>query len=40
MANALKLEIVTPEAVAYLQDVEFVILQGVEGQMTILPQHV
>src|SRR5262249_35599797 len=40
MANTLKLEIVTPEAVAYSQDVEFVILQGVEGQMTILPEHV
>jgi F-type H+-transporting ATPase subunit epsilon len=40
MANMLKLEIVTPEAVAYSQDVEFVILPGVEGQMTIMPQHV
>ena len=40
MANTLKLEIVTPEAVAYSQDVEFVILQGVEGQMTVLPEHV
>ena len=40
MADTLRLEIVTPEATAYSQDVEFVILQGVEGQMTILPQHV
>ena len=40
MANTLKLEIVTPEAKVYSQDVEYVILQGVEGQMTILPQHV
>jgi F-type H+-transporting ATPase subunit epsilon len=40
MANTLKLEIVTPEAIAYSQDVEFVILQGVEGQMTVLPAHV
>ena len=40
MANTLKLEIVTPEAIAYSQDVEFVILQGVEGQMTVLPEHV
>jgi F-type H+-transporting ATPase subunit epsilon len=39
MANTLKLEIVTPEATVYSQQVEGVILQGVEGQMTILPQH-
>jgi len=39
MSNTLKLEIVTPEATAYSQQVEYVILQGVEGQMTILPQH-
>lgn len=40
MATTLKLEIVTPDAVVYSKDVEFVILQGVEGQMTILPDHV
>src|SRR5262250_2866269 len=40
MPNTLKLEIVTPEATVYSQEVEFVILQGVEGQMTVLPQHV
>jgi F-type H+-transporting ATPase subunit epsilon len=40
MADTLKLEIVTPDAIAYSQLVESVILQGVEGQMTILPQHV
>jgi F-type H+-transporting ATPase subunit epsilon len=40
MADTLKLEIVTPDAVVYSQEVESVILQGVEGQMTILPQHV
>lgn len=39
MANTLKLEIVTPEATVYSQQVEYVIVQGVEGQMTILPQH-
>lgn len=39
MASTLKLEIVTPEAIVYSKEVEFVILQGVEGQMTILPQH-
>ena len=40
MANTLKLEIVTPDAVVYSQEIEFVILEGVEGQMTIMPQHV
>src|SRR5215470_15306269 len=40
MANTLRLEIVTPEAVVYSQDVEMVTLQGVEGQMGIYPQHV
>jgi len=39
MANTLKLEIVTPEATVYSQEVEYVILTGVEGQMTVLPQH-
>ncbi|HTR24145.1 MAG TPA: ATP synthase F1 subunit epsilon [Terriglobales bacterium] len=40
MANTLKLEIVTPEAMVYSEDVEMVTLQGVEGQMGIYPQHV
>ena len=40
MANTLKLEIVTPDAVAYSQDVESVTLEGTEGQMTVLPEHV
>ena len=39
MPNTLKLEIVTPEATVYSQEVEYVILTGVEGQMTVLPQH-
>lgn len=39
MINPLKLEIVTPDATVYSGEVESVILQGVEGQMTILPQH-
>jgi F-type H+-transporting ATPase subunit epsilon len=39
MANTLKLEIVTPDATAYSAEVESVILSGVEGQLTILPQH-
>jgi F-type H+-transporting ATPase subunit epsilon len=40
MANTIKLEIVTPQATVYSDDVEMVTLPGVEGQMGILPQHV
>ena len=40
MADTLKLEIVTPEATVYSEDVEMVTLPGVEGQMGICPQHV
>ena len=40
MANTLKLEIVTPDAVAFSEDVEMVTLPGVEGEMGIYPQHV
>lgn len=40
MANTLKLEIVTPDATAYSEDVEMVTLPGVEGQMGVYPQHV
>ena len=40
MANTLKLEIVTPEATVYSEEVEMVTLPGVEGEMGILPQHV
>jgi F-type H+-transporting ATPase subunit epsilon len=40
MANTLRLEIVTPDATAYSEDVEMVTLPGVEGQIGILPQHV
>lgn len=40
MANALKLEIVTPDAVIFSEQVEMVTLPGVEGQMGVLPQHV
>jgi F-type H+-transporting ATPase subunit epsilon len=39
MANTLKLEIVTPEGKIFSQDVDMVTLDGVEGQMGILPQH-
>jgi|SRR5215468_2218383 len=40
MDNTLKLEIVTPTATVYSEDVELVTLPGVEGQMGIFPQHV
>jgi F-type H+-transporting ATPase subunit epsilon len=40
MANTLRLEIVTPEARTYCEDVEMVTLPGVEGEMGVYPQHV
>src|ERR1043165_8517631 len=36
----LKLEIVTPEAVTYSQDVDMVTLPGIEGEMGVYPMHV
>jgi len=38
--TTLKLEIVTPDALVYSEDVEMVTLPGIEGQMGIYPQHV
>ena|SRR5271166_235236 len=40
MANTLKLEIATPDAVVYSNDVDMVTLPGVEGQMGVLPHHI
>jgi F-type H+-transporting ATPase subunit epsilon len=40
MANTLRLEIITPDAVVYSEDVDMVTLPAVEGQMGVLPQHV
>jgi F-type H+-transporting ATPase subunit epsilon len=40
MANTLRLDIVTPEATVYSEEVDMVTLPGVEGEMGILPQHV
>jgi F-type H+-transporting ATPase subunit epsilon len=40
MAATIKLEIVTPEAKTYSEDVDMVTLPGVEGEMGIYPQHV
>ena len=39
MANTLKLEIVTPEAITFSDDVNMVTLTGGDGEMGILPQH-
>ena len=40
MADTLKLEIVTPEARVYSEDVEMVTLPGTEGELGIYPMHV
>jgi F-type H+-transporting ATPase subunit epsilon len=40
MAATLHLEIVTPEARAYSDDVEMVVLPAVEGEMGVYPQHI
>src|SRR4051812_50096165 len=40
MADTLKLEIVTPTAVAYAADVQMVTLSGADGQIGVYPQHV
>ena len=39
MQNTIQLEIVTPEQTVYSEPVEMVTLPGIEGQMSILPQH-
>ena len=38
--STLKLEIVTPEAKVYSEDVEMVTLPGVEGELGVYPMHV
>jgi len=40
MASTLKLEIVTPEAKIYSEDVEMVTLPASEGEMGVYPMHV
>lgn len=40
MPATLKLEIVTPEAKTYSDDVEMVTLPAAEGEMGVFPQHV
>ncbi len=40
MANKLKLEIVTPDARVFSDEVDMVTLPGEEGEMGIYPQHI
>lgn len=40
MAATLKLEIVTPEAKTYSEEVDMVTLPGIEGEMGIFPNHI
>ncbi len=40
MPNITKLEIVTPEALVYSEDIDMVTLPSVEGQLGILPNHI
>lgn len=40
MPSTLKLEIVTPEAKIYSEDVDMVTLPGSEGEMGVYPMHV
>jgi F-type H+-transporting ATPase subunit epsilon len=39
MAETLKLEIVTPQAVVFSEDVTMVTLPGIEGEMGVYPHH-
>lgn len=40
MDKTLKLQIITPEGLAYSEDVEIVGLRSVDGQIGILPHHI
>jgi F-type H+-transporting ATPase subunit epsilon len=40
MPDTLKLQIVTPQAIVFSEDVHMVTLPGVEGQFGVYPQHV
>src|SRR5262245_17769893 len=40
MAETQKLEIVTPQAIAFSEDVEMVTLPAIEGQIGVYPNHV
>lgn len=40
MAETLRLEIVTPEAVVYSKDVEMVTIPSADGEIGVLPEHI
>ena len=40
MAETLRLEIVTPQAVVFSEDVDLVTLPAIEGEIGVYPQHV
>jgi F-type H+-transporting ATPase subunit epsilon len=40
MADTLRLEIVTPQAIAFSEDVDMVTLPSVEGEIGVYPHHV
>jgi F-type H+-transporting ATPase subunit epsilon len=40
MNDTLKLQIVTPDGIAFSDNVEMVTLPGSEGQLGVLPQHI
>src|SRR5262245_3149659 len=40
MANTLRLQIVTPEAVVYSEDVHMVTLPAIDGQIGVYPLHI
>lgn len=40
MADTLRLEIVTPQAIVFSEDVHMVTLPAIEGEMGVYPQHV
>jgi F-type H+-transporting ATPase subunit epsilon len=40
MSTMMRLEIVTPDAVVYSEDVDMVTLPAVDGQIGILPMHI
>ena len=40
MAETLRLEIVTPQGIAFSEDVTMVTIPGIDGQMGVYPHHV
>lgn len=40
MAHKMRLEIVTPDAKTFSDDVDMVVVPGVEGELGILPMHI